>query len=219
MLMVSHPIPYACQFASPEHVWEFINKTRDLTSDPRWEEYGAASPDEYRYWALRSCGVVCVKMAVEGVAGIAPRPAMDWVHEGLAIGGYLAEIRKDRPVEVGWKHSALAGLARRHGLHAELAAGITLEGVADHLGTDRLIIASVTSELGEDAPITRHNGHLVVVFGAVLDGGGEVESVIAHNPSGRRPELQAGAKIPAARFMEGFSGRGIVIGLPIHDNS
>jgi len=211
-LTISTPIPYACQFASPELVWEFINKTRNLASDPRWAEYGADTPDEYRHWAMRSCGVVCVKMAVEGLAGIAPRPVMDWVREGLSIDGYLTEIRADRPVEMGWKHAALAELARRHGLHAELASRLTLDDLDERLRADRLIIASVTSELGEDAPITRQNGHLIVVYGAELDSSSQVQGVVAHNPSGRRPELQAGASIPAGRFMEGFSGRGIVIG-------
>jgi hypothetical protein len=212
MLKVSRPIPYACQFASPELVWEFINKTRDLKTDPRWNEYGTASPEEYAHWAMRSCGVVCVKMAVEGLAGITPRPVMDWVREGLAIDGYLTEIRADRPVEIGWKHAALADLAKRHGLQTELAAHLTVDDAAAHLEADRLIIASVTSELGEDAPITRRNGHLIVVYGAALDSQGGVESVFAHNPSGRRPELRAGASIPVGRFKEGFSGRGIVIG-------
>jgi len=210
-LTLSRAIPYACQFASPELVWEFINKTRDLKTDPRWAEYGAASPEEYAYWAMRSCGVVCVKMAVEGLAGIAPRPVMDWVREGLALDGYLTEIRADRPVEIGWKHAALAELVKQHNLSAEIAAHLTTGDLVEHLRSDRLIIASVTSELGEDAPITRKNGHLIVVYGAALDSQGSVESVIAHNPSGRRPELRAAASIPVERFREGFSGRGIVI--------
>jgi hypothetical protein len=211
MLTVSYSIPYACQFASPDLVWEFIKQGRDLASDPRWAEYGADTPQEYAHWAMRSCGVVCVKMAVEGVMGIPPRTVMDWVREGLALDGYLTEIRRERPVEIGWKHAALADLARAHGCDADPASGVTLVDIARHVRAGHLFIASVTSELGEDAPITRQNGHLVVVYGLSLDEQGRVESIIAHNPSGRRPAMQAGAILPADRFVAGFSGRGIVI--------
>jgi hypothetical protein len=211
MIAVSISIPYTCQFASPDLVWEFVSQQRDLATDPRWAEYGAETPQDYAHWALRSCGVVCIKMAVEGLMDIPPRPVMDWVREGLALNGYLAEIRRERPVEIGWKHAALAELARAHGCRAELVSGLEPSDLADHVRAERLVIASVTSELGEDAPITRHNGHLVVVTGVNLDEQGRVESITAHNPSGRRPAMQAGAILPAGRFAAGFSGRGIVI--------
>ncbi len=130
------------------------------------------------------------------------------------IDGYLAELRTERPVEKGWTHAALAQLAAGHGLRAAQASDLTLDDLVEHLRADRLIIASVSSELGEGGPLTRRNGHLVLVTGAALDGQGRVEAVIAHNPSGRTAALQASARIPAARFAEGFSGRGIVIGPP-----
>lgn len=213
-LTATTPVPYTCQFASPGLVRAFVRGEHPLADDPNWPGYGAASPEEYAHWARRSCGVVCVKMAVEALAGVEPRPVMDWVRAGLALDGYLTEIRPDRPersIEKGWKHAALAALAREHGLHAHLASGLTLAGLAAHLRAGRLVIASVSSELGEDGPITRRSGHLVLVFGVTLGAGGQVESVILHNPSGRTPALQAGARIPAARFEQGFSGRGIVV--------
>jgi hypothetical protein len=211
-LTVPYSIPYACQFASPDLIREFVSKERDLRTDPRWAEYGAASPEEYAHWAMRSCGVVCVKMAVEGLTEILPRPVMDWVRDGLAIGGYLAGHRRDRPVEIGWKHAALADLARAHNCRAELVSGLSAADLAGHIRSGRLLIASVSYELGDDGPITRHNGHLIVVYGVRLDPAGSVEAVIANNPSGRSPAMQAGAVIPAGRFAQGFSGRGIVIG-------
>jgi Peptidase_C39 like family len=212
ILTASDSIPYACQFASPELVWDFVTHTRDLATDPRWAEYGAPSHAEYAHWAMRACGVVCIKMAVEGLTGIAPRPVMDWVREGLAVDGYLTEMRRERPVEIGWKHAALADLARAHGCRAETASGLTLDDIGGHIHAGRVVIASVTSELGEDAPITRQTGHLIVVYGLSLDDAGRFEAVIAHNPSGRRPEMQAGATIPVERFNAGFSSRGIIVG-------
>lgn len=211
-LRVSFPISYTCQFASPALVRAFVHGERPLESDPAWASYGAATPEEYAHWARRACGVVCVKMAVEGIMGLAPRPVMDWVREGLALDGYLTEQRADRAVEKGWKHASLARLAVQHGCDASLAGGMTVESLAAHLREDRAVIASVTSELGEEGPLTRASGHLVVAFGAVLDEDGGVCEVVIHNPSGRTTALQAGARIPVERFTLGFSGRGIVVG-------
>jgi hypothetical protein len=210
-LTVPYGVPYICQFASPTLVKAFIDGERALESDPEWAAYGADSPVEYAHWALRSCGVVCVKMAVDGLTGIDSGPVMAWVRAGLALGGYLAEQRADRRVEIGWKHAALAQLAHEGGCEAALAQGLSLGDLAACVGAGRIVIASVSSEIGEGLPITRNNGHLVVVYGVEIGGEGGVEAVILHNPSGRTAALQAGARVPAGRFIEAFSGRGIII--------
>jgi hypothetical protein len=209
---VSYQVPYTYQFASPDLVALFLNKQRPLESDPNWIAYGADSPEEYAHWALRSCGVVCAKMAVEALSGESRGTVMDWVRAGLALDGYQAAIRHDRPVEKGWKHIVLAELVRQHGYRAELASELTLPELAKHVDTDWLIIASVTSELGENGPVTRDSGHLVVVYGYVAGEDGDVTHVIAHNPSGRTAALQQAVHIPVARFEQGFSGRGIIVG-------
>jgi hypothetical protein len=212
ILTVSYPVPYTCQFASPNLVWAFIHEGKPLEDDPRWAEYGAADPAEYAHWARRSCGVVCVKMAVEALIGDSPRSVIEWIQAGLAIDGYLTRLRADRPgerIELGWKHDALVQLAADRGVEAGRVEGLTLADVAAHIQADRLLIASVTSELGEDDPLTRNSGHLVLIYGVELDEAGEVTSVILHNPSGRTTPLQAGARLPADRFSQGFSGRAI----------
>lgn len=214
-MTVPHNIPYTCQFASPEMVRAFVHGEREIETDPRWAEYGANDPAEYAHWARRSCGVVCVKMAVEGLCGQTGKTVMDWVREGLAINGYLTELRHDRPerpLEKGWKHASLAQLARSAGCCAEIVSGLTLDVLARYIQAGRVLIASVSSELGEEGPVTRQSGHLVLIYGIGLNEAGHIQEIILHNPSGRSERLQAGARIPATRFMEGFSGRGIVMG-------
>ena len=215
--VIPYTIPYTCQFASRDRVREFVAERRLLLSDGLWADYGADSPNEYAHWSLRSCGVVCVKMVIEGLGG-ERRSVMDYVHEGLAIEGYLTTIRDDRPdqiVEIGWKHSALAQLIRNAGYDARLIAEIGLDDICAHLEAGGILIGSVTSQLGEvGVEPTRQSGHLVVVVGFSLDESEEVESVIIHNPSGRTRRLQESAPIPVERFMAGFSGRGIVIEKP-----
>jgi hypothetical protein len=214
-LRVPYEIPYVCQFASPELVHAFVYGERDIESDPRGAEYGAADAAEYAHWARRSCGVVCVKMAVEGIRGGAAQPVMAWVREGLAINGYLTELRADRPerpIEKGWKHASLAELAQRYGCSVEMMRDVTAADLAAQVRAGRVVIASVTSEMGEEGEITRSSGHLVLVIGVGIDEAGRVMEVIVHNPSGRTAALQCKARIPAERFMRGFSGRGIAIG-------
>jgi len=214
-LVVPYMIPYTCQFASPDLVRAFVHGEREVVADPCWAEYGASDAAEYAHWALRSCGVVCIKMAVEGITGSEPEPVMAWVRAGLAIDGYLTELRPDRPdrpVEKGWKHTSLAQLARDRGCSADLVQGLTLEKIAAHLQFGQVIVASVTAELGEDGLLTRNSGHLVVIYGVALGGDGQVQEMILHNPSRRTPTSQVGARIPVERFMQGFSGRGILIG-------
>lgn len=210
-------MPYVCQFASPALVRAFVDGGRSPETDPAWATYGAESPQEYAHWALRACGVVCVKMVAEALGGEASGSVMEWVRAGLAVDGYLAELRPDRPerpVEKGWKHGALAQLLSDAGYDAQPAAGMTLDDLVTHIRAGRLVIASVSSELGEGIPLTRRSGHLVVVFGVIVGNDGQVSHVILHNPSGRSRALRQAARIPAGRFAQGFSGRGIVAGRP-----
>jgi hypothetical protein len=74
-----------------------------------------------------------------------------------------------------------------------------------------LVEASVTPELGERQPCgRRYGGHLVLVYGFVWKGGRPAEYLL-HNPSGRFTELQANARIPAARFHASFARRLIAL--------
>jgi hypothetical protein len=75
-----------------------------------------------------------------------------------------------------------------------------------------MVIASVSYEAGDDRlPITHQGGHLMVVIGAdSIDG--YPQAFYVNNPSGRRKELQAGARLSVERFAAAYSGRVIVIG-------
>lgn len=213
LLNLPDDIPYTSQIASPALTAHFLDEKHSLTEDPNWAAYGAETPSEYAHWALRSCGVVCVKMAVEGLLSLPPRSVMAWVKEGLDLDGYLTTIREDRPgevVEIGWKHIALAALAERHGLAARLVADQTTADIARYVQSGAVLIASVSSQLGTDASITREGGHLVVMTGIQIEEN-QVTAMRLHNPSGRRADLQAHALIDVARFEAAFSGRGVLI--------
>jgi hypothetical protein len=207
-LRLPYPVPYYCQIASPELVNSFFTDGVDPILDPRWEETGAATPQEYAYWVERACGIVCVKMCVEAFNGPIHNQ-MEWIKKGLAVEGYLITKNEEGvEQEIGWVHSRLALLIQNEGFFAAPAKA-SVTGIYDVLNQGKLVIASVSYELGTPFPITRKGGHLVVIVG--VDSKNNVpQKFIIHNPSGRKTELQANASIPVERFEAAFSGRVVI---------
>jgi hypothetical protein len=210
-IRLSYPVPYYAQIASPELAESIFVHGMDPAQDPRWAESGAATPQEYAYWVERACGVACLKMCVEALDGPI-RSLVDWARLGLEQGGYLIYRNEDGSIhEVGWVHSVLAKMAQECGLAAEFHPA-SMEEIVDSLREGNLVIASVSYEAGDDRlPITRQGGHLMVIIGAdCVDG--HPQAFYVNNPSGRRKELQAGARLSLERFRAAYSGRIIVIG-------
>lgn len=209
-IRLPYAVPYFAQIASPELASAIFVDGLDPAQDPRWSESGAASPQEYAYWVERACGVACLKMGVEALGGPV-RSLLEWARSGVEQGGYLVRRGADGNLhEVGWVHSALAKLAQGAGLSAETRPASLAEIVVD-LRLGRLVIASVSYEAGDDRlAITHRGGHLMVVIGAEVSESGP-RAFLVNNPSGRRAELQAGARLAADRFARAYSGRVIVI--------
>lgn len=211
IIRLPYSVPYYAQIASPELAEAIFVHGMDPAQDSRWAASGAETPQEYAYWVDRACGVACLKMCVEAAGGPV-RSLVEWARLGLERGGYLIRQNADGSVqEVGWVHGMLAEMARACGIPAEAQSASVAEIVA-YLRRGRMVIASISYEAGDDRlSITRQGGHLIVVVGAeCLDGHPQVLHI--NNPSGRRAELQAGARISLERFKAGFSGRIIVMG-------
>jgi hypothetical protein len=206
--MVPYDVPYYAQAASPEWIGRILDEQIPAEQDPAQNAYGAVTADEYAWWVPRACGMVCVKMVVEALGG--PKyKVMDWVRRGLEKKGYLIEQDPYGDwTEKGWLHSCMVGLIAEEGFNA-FACEAGLDDIASELQHGRLVIASVSFEIGTDLPITRRGGHLVVVTGVeTIDG--KVAAALVHNPSGRRENLRVNAHIPADRFKLAFKNRVIV---------
>jgi hypothetical protein len=201
--------PYYSQFSSPELVLDIIRGRVRAEDDPRRREFGADSGETYAHWSWKACGIACLKMAVEALGGPV-RPMMSWIEAGLAIGGFLAAERAEPGKPSGWVHKALVEPARGCGLDGECRAPAGLDDIVSALDAERVVIASVSHELGEWGDIKNNRGHLVVVRGySRLEN--RMESLLVNNPSGRYRELRENCWLPALRFEAGFSGRIIVL--------
>jgi hypothetical protein len=209
-IRLPYSIPYYAQVASPELARAIFTEGLDPTHDPRWAETGAVNAQEYAYWTERACGVACLKMCVEALGGPI-RPLLDWARAGVARGGYRIDLDENgRPLERGWVHRVLAEMIAEQGLSAS-AMALELEEFPTYLRAGQMIIASTSFEIGDNLPVTRKGGHLVVVGGAELNGS-RLAYLRIHNPSGRSPELRIHARIPSERFAQGYSGRVILAG-------
>ena len=211
IIRLPYTVPYYAQVASPELAEAIFVHGMDPAQDPRWAASGAETPEEYAYWVDRACGVACLKMCVEAAGGPV-RSLVEWARLGLERGGYLIRQNDDGSAqEVGWVHGRLAEMAQANGVTAESHPASVAELVA-YLRQGRMVIASVSYEAGDDRlSITRQGGHLIVVVGAeCMDG--RPRALYVNNPSGRRTELQAGARLSLERFEAGYSGRIIVMG-------
>jgi hypothetical protein len=209
-IRLPYPVPYYAQIASPELAEEIFVRGLDPSQDPRWAESGAFTPQEYAYWVDRACGVACLKMVVEALGG--PKVSLvDWARRGMERGGYLVRTDENGDAhEIGWVHSILANMAREVGLTAQARAA-SLDEMLEFLRQGMAVIASVSYEAGDDRlPITQKGGHLMVVIGAETEENRPL-AFLVNNPSGRRAEMQAAARLAVERFAPAFSGRVILI--------
>ncbi len=199
-------VPYVSQFASPSLIDAYIHRHLHGRDDPDWRSFGAEDADTYTFWAHRSCAIACVKMSMDAFGTAAPRSMWQLVDEGLSLGGYRTHDESGVFVDEGWFYPALVRLAANYGLQVGGKSYASVLDICIALRTGWLVAPGVTPELGETGPIRLYDGHFVLVYGFVWQAG-RCTHLILHNPSGRTPDLQAGARIPIRRFRQAFAHR------------
>ncbi|MBN2302926.1 MAG: hypothetical protein JXQ72_00525 [Anaerolineae bacterium] len=201
-------VPYYAQFASPERIYDYIHHGYDGTQDPRWQQFGADDPAIYAFWAPRICAVACIKMAVEAFYPNVQPPLWELVKAGLEVNGYRVRDSHGRWVDQGWYYHAQAHLANAYRLEAAGQGYVSPLSVCRYIRAGWLVGATVSSDIGERPPVERlrYGGHVVLVYGFRWINSQPAHYYL-HNPSGRFPELQSHAEIPAARFDSCFAHR------------
>ena len=202
-------IPYRSQYASPELAGELQSGAVAFEEDPRWSEFGAESPGEYRRWARCGCGMACLQMilAARG-AGVVP-PLAELGRRAVAYGAYEAEPPG------GFGPLIYAGfvdfVAAEFGLDARVAAPLSLDELAEAVAGDEVVLASVSAEIRALAPAPeRRGGHLVLVLERSRDG----LRICFHDPAGDSAASARGVWLALEDFERFYARRGVAVTLP-----
>ncbi|MCD9145470.1 C39 family peptidase [Streptomyces albireticuli] len=201
----AHPVPYYSQWESPDLVPAFITGSRQVSTDPLWQKSGAATPEEYAFWAPRMCGVACLRMALD-FWGLPVPPSVPLVGELQEAGAYI----RDGDQVKGLIYQPFASfVTARWGAYARAAAELPATEIRAEIARGRLVMVSVHKSVRtpEVTPPSR-GGHLVLVVGA-RDGG-----VLLHNPSGLPGRSQEFAPVSWTALDRFYAGRGVVLAGP-----
>jgi hypothetical protein len=200
-------IPYRSQYASPDLAGELQSGRLAYEDDPRWSEFGARTPQEYRRWARCGCGMACLQMilAARGEPEIAPIAELG--RRAIPYGAYEAEP------PAGFGPLIYAGFVAfadaEFGLPARVAAPLSLDELAAAVAGGEVVIASVSAEIRALAPQpARRGGHLVLVHDS-RDG-----RLRFHDPAGDTPASSEGVWLSSVEFERFYAGRGIAVELP-----
>jgi hypothetical protein len=182
----------------------FLDGSLAAEEDPRWRQSGAASPAEYAYWAVKTCGLACLKMILAARGQPVP-PTMALVRRAL---GWQAFVPIPGTSRVhGLIYRPFAGwVSAEYGIAAEVAGELPLSGLVERLAAGTTVIASVHPWVRWPGRVPPdRGGHLVLVTGQ--DGG----ELTLNNPSGLPGVSQHGTRIALADFARFYAGRGLVI--------
>ena len=178
-----------------------------------WKQLGFTSFADAEYWERSSCGVLCLKMAIDGVrqeSGQEPSPALiEYIKTGVTIGAYHDAT--------GWSHTGLVRLAKHFGVVAYRHERVSLQALHTAVQRKQLAIVSVRSGFEKKLSLKqklqfwkRFGGHLALVVGSE-ERNGIVTGLYVHHTS-IRPEYNWESRfIPTEVFKANFTGRCIFI--------
>ena len=202
-------IPYRSQYASPELAGELQSGTVAFEEDPRWREFGAETPAEYRRWARCGCGMACLQMILGARGEHAVPPLAELGRRAVAYGAYEAEPPG------GFGPLIYAGfvdfVGAEFGLRARVAAPLELDELAEAVAGEEVVLASVSAEIRALAAAPqRRGGHLVLVLERSSDG----LSICFHDPAGDSAERAHGVWLALEDFERFYARRGVAVTLP-----
>lgn len=188
----------------------FYSQKWDLS---QWQKLGFENFEDAKYWEKSSCGILCLKMAIDGFLLTQAKPLSpsiaEYIKKGLEIDAY-----KD---SVGWSHNGLARLAKEFGFSADNREGVGAAELREALKQNFLPIISIKWAFEDYRSLKekvlfwkKFGGHLALAIG-FEDEEGKLKGFYAHHTS-LRPEYNWQAKfLPLEKFEQGFIGRCIMI--------
>lgn len=198
-------MPYFCQWESADLAADILSHTIEAKVDPRWQQSGAASPEEYQTWSWAACGMACLKMILAHHTGNII-PVVTLGKKCLDYGGYTLPLESSPGL---YYRPFLRFIEKEFTLRGKVSSAFTIREITHALANGSYVIASVNPAIRNPNSITKtKGGHLVLATGYDLDR----QEIIIHNPSGNTPESQDFAKISFKDFDKFYSHRAIVIG-------
>lgn len=195
--LAAHPKDFFIpQFANAEAVECMITnlKNADLNA-PEWN------------W----CGICCTRMILLALGREAP-PRLDMYR--CAFKKHHAYREKEGRV-IGAYHKELATyIEQEFQLRSRTERGLTLTRLIELISEGAFVIASVSAEIRHliGTPPNTKSGHFVLVYGIRFTGEEHEPEIILHNSAGfLRLKTQSHVHVPATRFLECFSGNGILV--------
>jgi hypothetical protein len=178
-----------------------------------WQKLGFKSYEDAKYWEISSCGVLSLKMAIDGFLleqGEPLSPSIsEYIKKGVALGAYTDAL--------GWSHSGLVRLAEAFGATAVARQNVTPDELREALKNNYLPIISIkwafesTKSLKEKIFFWKKvGGHLALVVGFDEDEGG-VNGFCVHHTSETEEYNWQYKFLPLDKFKQGFTGRCIMI--------
>ncbi|MBI3633784.1 MAG: C39 family peptidase [Candidatus Vogelbacteria bacterium] len=203
--------PYISQFMSANLVEKYINDKPSLATDPRWEESGAKTIEEYQMWTWSDCGITCFKMILS---------AIDHKHDKLTLVEIAKGAKKfgafedDPKMPSGLHYQEFCNyVTSKFDLSARPEPNLSLQQIKHEVSLGNFVIVSVNPNIRypeSPTPVTR-GGHLILVVGYNDAKGG----IYIHNPSGYQSnKSQNRALVTYTQFKKFFAGRGVIIEKP-----
>ena len=188
----------------------FYSQKWDLA---KWKESGFDSFEDAQYWEKSSCGVLCLKMAVDTFLLSRGEPVsvpiVEYIKRGVEIGAY-----KD---SVGWSHEGLARLVKVFGFSAVNRGRVSATELRETLKRGSLPTVSIKWAFEVDKSLKEKllfwkklGGHLALVVGYGEEFG--QKGFYVHHTSILEDYNWPNRFVSEQVFIQAFTGRCVVVG-------
>lgn len=203
-LFIHETMPYFCQWESRDLAQAILEHKIQASDDPKWQESGAKTRQEYASWSWSGCGMVCTKMVIAHALHKTV-PIVTLGKSCLKYGGYKLPLED----HLGLYYEPYCRfLNSEYGLSARVVSGLSTGDIIESVGSGGYVIASVLPEIRYPNTKPKHrSGHLVLVVGY----DNAKRTLYIHNPSGTNKANQEFAEVTFRQFERFSSHRGIVI--------
>lgn len=201
---IHEQVAYFSQWESRELAGEFLKKTKQVEDDPKWQQSGAKTRQEYSDWSWAGCGMACLKMILaHSQEKVVPLVALG--KQCAEYGGYRYPLDKSPGL---FYKPFVRFVSQEYDLSARALSTLTLHEIIDALAQQGYVMASVNPSIrDQDSTPPNKTGHLILIIGYDL----AKKVLYFHNPSGIDKASQEYIEISFDNFKKFFGNQGIIL--------